>query len=841
MFKQIISYVVIFSIFFVDAAPAMRRSFEGLQSESEEKGESRRRHTVGPQKASFPVNREVKTQSESVHASTSPASEIIEKELAEFNFSTKAFKFEDKQSFSPLPVTSFDKTSVNEDDNAVPTYPSEEENNPANSLLKEGIPVSEEAPEDDALENDPKERWKKIFEGLSNAKVALLISEKESAPGTKYVLIEEEDNSKNPDHPSPINNLENDLEKEEISFTLSKEVLDGLSPAARAFLLHVKDRIIDGKLNKKQMAGIVGGLLTGGAVALPLASIFSRSVWEVMNALLHHGLISLGLDEAETITITIISALTGILGSTLGLDAASRTTTVLIDLLEPSSQPFSLQKERKHKWMLRLTKGGIYVGAFVAGTLPVFYFTMELGYTNVIGSGDSKFFYLSALPFLMFDTVLCYGPQLSQWAERRINGYFFHKMREETPLSPTEIKRQTYLSQFKDLKRMIYGLDKDDLNDFYKTILINRLGNAEQNAEMNPRDLKMEGALRVLQVFQTFQTAHKKNLKLDDEEDTKNVWASRLGWGKAIAATVGRSIVFWYAIYTILDVFGVHEIPKQILSVVFGGIVANLIQGAIEKEAVHQGIYDLSKGRKIPDATSHRPLRVGIKAWNYLLFGPFNTLPYVLALLDATICWNDPAPGVLPCSNPLNWPLWATILAAIPFTIADAFNNAAAFNKSYGDVVSGVDSAASYVYPSMGYKRDKLIRMTRQLRRLFKELRPDVLESVDRILTGKEQSDVVSSSTDPNEISEDVTDELSSDWATINSTDSFRTTTSSTATSLKDFANNYLFAPFQQKKSKVRNCWPNVKKHYRRFKRTTKFSWNNKGKEESKGLLSSVE
>jgi len=89
MFKQIISYVVIFSIFFVDAAPAMRRSnsFEGLQSEIEEKGESRRRHTVGPQKASFPVNREVKYQSKSVHVSTSPASEIIEKELAELNLS----------------------------------------------------------------------------------------------------------------------------------------------------------------------------------------------------------------------------------------------------------------------------------------------------------------------------------------------------------------------------------------------------------------------------------------------------------------------------------------------------------------------------------------------------------------------------------------------------------------------------------------------------------------------------------------------------------------------------------------------------------------------------------
>lgn len=70
----------------------------------------------------------------------------------------------------------------------------------------------------------------------------------------------------------------------------------------------------------------------------------------------------------------------------------------------------------------------------------------------------------------------------------------------------------------------------------------------------------------------------------------------------------------------------------------------------------------------------------------------------------------------------------------IPFVIADSFNNATAFNQSYGNLISAFDSAVSYVHPLTGYKRDKLLRMTRQLRRLFKGLRPDVLEAVDQQL-----------------------------------------------------------------------------------------------------------
>jgi hypothetical protein len=49
--------------------------------------------------------------------------------------------------------------------------------------------------------------------------------------------------------------------------------------------------------------------------------------------------------------------------------------------------------------------------------------------------------------------------------------------------------------------------------------------------------------------------------------------------------------------------------------------------------------------------------------------------------------------------------------------------------------VNAYDSlVATYWEPTTEYKRDKLIRMTRQLRKLFKDLRPEVLEEIDLAL-----------------------------------------------------------------------------------------------------------
>src|SRR5436190_1616250 len=75
-------------------------------------------------------------------------------------------------------------------------------------------------------------------------------------------------------------------------------------------------------------------------------------------------------------------------------------------------------------------------------------------------------------PILVFDTILCYGPQLSQWVERRLNRYFFRQMRESPSLLLTEAKRKTYRAHFKDLKSMIDQLAEDDFNELYGEIFV---------------------------------------------------------------------------------------------------------------------------------------------------------------------------------------------------------------------------------------------------------------------------------------------------------------------------------------------------------------------------------
>jgi len=480
---------------------------------------------------------------------------------------------------------------------------------------------------------------------------------------------------------------------------------------ARQFLLHLKDRVIDGKLNKKQITSIGGGLIIGGAVSTPLMAVFLVGIVDLINRF--NGEI-VGNTPLDIVAPTIV----GIVGPALGLDAASRGAAILIGLSANPIHSFSQQKNKEHVQALIWTKRGIYVGALLASALPLYYFYTATLLVMVPSNHTSKSYYVifgSLAPFLIVDTVLQYGYQLSQSATRKINTYFYSKLGKE-PLSSTEVKRQNYLADFKDLKKMIYVLEEDDLGDLYENVLLNALERTGKNPDINPEDLKINESLRVLQVLKKFHQAKAAQFDLEEEEDIKDVRTSRIGTGVAIAASLGRSMVFLYAIDQMLEGLGVPAPTKQILSAIFGFIIASFVQGIIEQQAVHSGSYDIGSSKKIPEATSHRPLRMGIKAWNYLIQGPFNTLPYILAGLDATSAW----------------PLWTRILTLVPFGIADSFNNATTFNQSYLNVVDGVDSGISYCYSFMGYKRDKLIRMTRQMRRLFKELHADVLEAVDQ-------------------------------------------------------------------------------------------------------------
>lgn len=520
-----------------------------------------------------------------------------------------------------------------------------------------------------------------------------------------------------------------------------------LSPEARAFLVHVKDRVIDGKLNKKQIAGIVGGVALGAAVAMPLIAIFNDGIYELNDKL--NGQLHGQTPISNTINV--------IIGLPLAIDAASRTATILVDYGEPGTNSFSIKKSSKHRYCLLFTKTGIYIGAFLASALPLYYL---YSYVYLCTEGDkncdpsapvpeeNKDFFVGFGSVLVLDTTLQYGYQLFQQAERGINKYFWGKIRNIS--SSMEKKRQASLDYFKDLKQIIYHSSVEKINNLYEDIFGTNDKIASLEKKPDSEELKVQEALRVLGCLQTFydtatqpaqttstvsatqgaeapketQTAPASQghpaIKIEaheDKETAKRSKASWWGWAWAVGSTVGRTLVFCKVFESMLEAVGVHGPGNQALTVIFGGLIGNLIQGKMEKDAATKVAYEMGAGEKIPEGSSHRPLRIGIKVWDYV-YGLFNILPYILIGLHET----------------QNWDMGWRITALLPFGIADALNNAKTFDDSNLPVVNTFDSLISYWYPFEGYKRDNLVQRTRQLRRLFKNVEGKVLETLDQQL-----------------------------------------------------------------------------------------------------------
>lgn len=341
-----------------------------------------------------------------------------------------------------------------------------------------------------------------------------------------------------------------------------------------------------------------------------------------------------------------------------------------------------------------------------------------------------KILFWTGAPFLFFDTILFYGHQLSSTTEKWVNDSFFAKMRASPDLSPFEALRPKYLTQFKGLKRVIYKLDDDGLDNLYAAIFTREGRNLDQKAELNPEELTINEALRILKAFQALHHQHKNDVEDEKPEEWKKIWASRIGSAVSLIATFGRLVIFQVVLANMLGHFWLNEdggpnLGVDLISCILAGIFANLSQGWIEKEAVEKGVYDLLGGEKVPEGSSHSHIRRGIKAWDYL-YGIFHTLPYLAVGAEAA--------GYTIGGNLFIIQPWQ-ILLLLSFGIADAFNNAVAFHDSNLNVVNAYDRlVTSYGTPSTEQKKDRLIHIVRKLRKLFKDLRPDVLEEVDRAL-----------------------------------------------------------------------------------------------------------
>lgn len=486
--------------------------------------------------------------------------------------------------------------------------------------------------------------------------------------------------------------------------------LTDLSDEARKFLNYAKVRVVDGELNWKQRFGGVLGAALGASAGFFLMLIFGQKIFDF-------------LYENGNFPDLDMETLMTLAGTALTFDAVSHTASSLVELLKDPVSSFSLRKSSFHEKGQTFLKGCIYGGSFFASFLPIYYVGYYTHFSN-------WFIYLASPSFLL-NVTLHFGDHLSHPVEHWFTHYCFHNELEKN-------KRQEYLATFKNLKRLIYELKGEELSNLYADVFKQGMDATNNIAGQDIQDLNIKESLRILQVFKIFHDEHASNLTQQDPSSfkiKKNI-SSWLGWGMTFLAIPGRHLVFWHIIDEIFKKLHFSDAMRDPLAIILGGLLAGSIQGLMEQEAISEKIYELLCGKKIPSGSSHYPLRLVTKAWNYIT-GIGAITPYMIAGMSAL---DD---KIL---HP-NWPFWLKIACLAPFGIADAFNRASMFHESTFNLMNTFDSCVSYCYAFQGYKRDKLIRMTRQFHKLFKELRTDVLEDIDRLLNNAFASDLSSTST----------------------------------------------------------------------------------------------
>lgn len=521
---------------------------------------------------------------------------------------------------------------------------------------------------------------------------------------------------------------------------LSSLKVSDLAPEVQEFLRYVKVRVVDGKLNWKQGLGIFGGLATGASSAFTLITLFA---WEAEIAV---SIAKTGAPYDFSVfedLMKVVEAAVYIYVPFAILETISRTSSFFIEALADNINLFLTKKTLKNRMALGLSKLCLYGGSFITGLLSAYYiFLQKIVFGEYFDERNEENFTFTPLDILIWtgvvalvlDTTLHYGHQLSHYAESWLNAYFNHKIREESLLTVTEKIRKRYLSTFTELKKFLYRLDKGETNRLYEAIFDNSISSQKKVFGQENEELNIKEALYIIDIFVNFHRFHHNTFIFDSSQSWKENIASKVGWCLSLLASVGRHIVFWQAFYEVLETITLElgvvnlEPLKMPLSIILGGCIAGLTQGFIEKDATQKAVYDMLGGETISKATSHGFLRRSIMLWNSVL-GTIGITPYITAGLYITYqCYYEE-------SHEICWPLWARIACFVPFGLAHAYTRTQSFHDSILNILNGFDSLMSYCYPFQGYKRDKLIRMTRELHKLFKNLDTDVLETVDQLLT----------------------------------------------------------------------------------------------------------
>ena len=199
------------------------------------------------------------------------------------------------------------------------------------------------------------------------------------------------------------------------------------------------------------------------------------------------------------------------------------------------------------------------------------------------------------------------------------------------------------------------------------------------------------------------QYLSENSLPQEDLEELRKTSSSTFAAGTTLLSTGGRSFVFFYSFYQMLNAAGLNFYANVILSGIFGGGIGSTAQGGIEYLSLDESAYELSGGKKAPSATSFRPVRLTAKAINYIVMATVMLLPYLLTAKDATS----------------NWSLWGQILCFALPAIADMSNTAVSFNESSGNIITGTTRCISPVYNSVGNTQTTAFTDGRSAREAF--------------------------------------------------------------------------------------------------------------------------
>lgn len=156
-------------------------------------------------------------------------------------------------------------------------------------------------------------------------------------------------------------------------------------------------------------------------------------------------------------------------------------------------------------------------------------------------------------------------------------------------------------------------------------------------------------------------------------------------------------------------------------------------------------------------------------------------------------------------------PLILVITMAVPFLLADAFNNATQFNESFGKWISAINRLLSYTPLAKylkGYKRDKLIEITNSYRNLMRDLKPEVVKDLDKHFR-KKFPNLFPSQMDENDSRTEVRDPFPKDEKKINFYNQG---------SIDNLNSNNSDIQFElPKKSFFKTCWRGLGKCYQKI------------------------